>query len=189
MAQSKNSNNAGSNGKSTSKSNGKNEGQSKFHKLFMDSLKDIYWAEKNLVKALPKMKKGATTEELKNCIETHLAETEVQVTRLETVFEMMGEKAVAKKCEAMAGLIEEGNSIIEDTDEDTMVRDAGIIMGSQKIEHYEIATYGSLVALARIMGKEDVAAQLEETLEEEKNADNLLNEIAMNYINEEASAE
>lgn len=187
MAQSKNSN--GSNGKSTAKSNGKDMEKSKFHKLFMDSLKDVYWAEKNLVKALPKMKKAATTEELKNCIETHLSETENQVTRLEEVFELMGEKAVAKKCEAMAGLIEEGNSIVEDTEEDSMVRDAGIIMGSQKIEHYEIASYGSLVALAKIMGHDDAAALLEETLAEEKNADNLLTEIAMSYINEEASAE
>lgn len=185
MAQSKNSN--GTNGKS--KSNGKEMEQSKFHKLFMDELKDIYWAEKNLVKALPKMSKAATTAELKNCIDTHLTETQNQVSRLESVFEMLGEKAVAKKCEAMAGLIEEGNSVVEDTEEDSMVRDAGIIIGSQKIEHYEIAAYGSLVALARIMGHDDVAAQLEETLEEEKNADNLLNEIAMNYINEEASAE
>jgi len=176
--------------KSTTKSKDAGKGaESKFHKLFVDELKDIYWAEKNLVKALPKMMKAATTEQLKECIQTHTAETQNQITRLEQVFELIGEKAVAKKCEAMAGLIEEGNSIIEDTDEDTMVRDAGIIIGSQKIEHYEIASYGSLVALARIMGFDEAAALLEETLLEEKNADNLLNEIATNYINEEASAE
>ena len=108
--------------------------------LFVDSLKDIYWAEKALVKALPKMAKNATTPNLKTAITAHLAETENQVTRLEKVFKSIGEKAAAKKCDAMDGLIKEGNGILEET-EPGAVRDAGIIAASQKIEHYEIATY------------------------------------------------
>ena len=175
-----------------SSSNGNNNGEmknSKFHKLFIDELKDIYWAEKHLVTALPKMIKGATSQELKDAITGHLEETKNQVTRLEQVFESIGEKATAKKCEAMAGLIEEGASILEDTDADTMVRDAGIIIASQKIEHYEIASYGSLAALAEKMGHTEAMELLNATLEEEKTADGKLNEIALEYINEEASVE
>lgn len=168
--------------------NGKME-NSKFHKLFVDELKDIYWAEKHLVTALPKMAKGATTDELKAAIEGHLEETKVHVERLEQVFESIGMKATAKKCEAMEGLIEEGKSILEDTDEDTMVRDAGIIIASQKIEHYEIASYGSLVALAEKMGHKEAAELLSMTLSEEKGADEKLNMIATEFINEEAAEE
>ncbi len=163
--------------------------QSKFHSLFMDELKDIYWAEKHLVKALPKMRKAATSEELATAIEDHLEVTKGHVTRLEQVFEMLGAKATAKKCEAMEGLIAEGQSVIEDTDEDTAVRDAGLIVAAQKIEHYEIASYGSLRALANKMGHSEVASLLEQTLDEEKETDQLLTEIAETSINEEASAE
>jgi ferritin-like metal-binding protein YciE len=162
---------------------------SQLQKLFEDSLKDIYWAEKNLTKALPKMQKAATTEELKNAIEEHLAQTENQVKRLEQVFELIGKKAQAKKCDAMEGLIKEGESIVEETEEGSMTRDVGIIMAAQKVEHYEIATYGGLAQIATTMGLEEAANLLNETLDEEKEADQLLTEIAENNINWEAEKE
>ncbi|HWV69136.1 ferritin-like domain-containing protein, partial [Chitinophaga sp.] len=162
---------------------------SKFHELFMDELKDIYWAEKNLVKALPKMQKAATSEELSTCIGNHLEETKEHVARLEQVFELLGKKPQAKKCEAMEGLIAEGQEVVADTDEDTAVRDAGIIIASQKIEHYEISAYGSLRTLANVMGHSQVVKLLEQTLKEEKNADSLLTEVAESTVNEEAAAE
>lgn len=164
-------------------------GNSHLEKFFMDALKDIYWAEKHLTKALPKMKKAATTQELKDAIEGHLEETKEHVTRLEDVFEMLGRKAQAKKCDAMEGLIKEGESIIEETEEGSITRDVGIIMAAQKVEHYEIATYGGLTQLARTMGHEDVAGVLHQTLEEEKQADSLLSEVAENNINWEAEEE
>lgn len=154
--------------------------------LFVDSLKDIYWAEKALVKALPKMAKNATTESLVAAINDHLSVTEDQVMRLEQVFEIIGEKAAAKKCDAMEGLIKEGESIMEET-EVGPVRDAGIIAASQKIEHYEIATYGTLAAFAKTLGEDEAAALLEETLAEEKEADVTLTEAAYNNINFDAS--
>ena len=165
------------------------ETNSQLQKLFEDSLKDIYWAEKNLTKALPKMQKAATTEELKNAIEEHLAQTENQVTRLEQVFELIGKKAQAKKCDAMEGLIKEGESIVEETEEGSMTRDVGIIMAAQKIEHYEIATYGGLAQIATTMGLDEAADLLNETLDEEKETDQLLTEIAENNINWEAEQE
>jgi ferritin-like metal-binding protein YciE len=157
--------------------------------LFIDSLKDIYWAEKHLTKALPKLQKAATSEELKEALEDHLAVTEDQVTQLEKVFELMGKKAQAKKCEAMEGLIKEGNSIIEDTEKGTLTRDAGLIMAAQKVEHYEIATYGSLVQIAKTLQLNDVAEILEGILNEEKEADQTLTDVAENNINIEASQE
>jgi ferritin-like metal-binding protein YciE len=165
------------------------EPNSQLQKFFEDSLKDIYWAEKNLVKALPKMQEAATTEELKNAIEEHLAQTETQVARLEQVFELMGKKAQAKKCEAMEGLIKEGETVIEETEEGSMTRDVGIIMAAQKVEHYEIATYGGLAQIATTMGLEEAADLLNETLEEEKETDELLTQIAENNINWEAGQE
>lgn len=156
--------------------------------LFEDSLKDIYWAEKALTKALPKMAKNATTEALVQAIEEHKIVTDKQVERLEKVFELVGKKAVAKKCEAMDGLIKEGQDIMEST-EPGPVRDAGIIAASQKIEHYEIATYGTLCAFAKTLGEDEVADILAETLAEEKEADTLLTEAAYNNINFEAAAE
>ena len=157
--------------------------------FFTDEIKDIYWAEKHLVKALPKMKKAATSDELKDAIETHLGQTQEHVARLEQVFELLDEKAQAKKCDAMAGLVEEGNSIVEDTETGTATRDVGIIMASQKIEHYEIATYGGLAQLAKTLGREDILDILVKTLEEEKETDELLTGIAENNINYEASEE
>lgn len=156
--------------------------------LFVDSLKDIYWAEKALAKALPKMAKNATTKELVTAIEDHTEVTLQQVERLEQVFGLLGEKAVAKKCEAMDGLIKEGQEIMESTEEGP-VRDAGIIAASQKIEHYEIATYGTLCAFARTLGEDEAANILEQTLAEEKEADMTLTEAAYNSINFDAAEE
>lgn len=168
---------------------GAGEGNSALQKFFIDELKDIYWAEKHLTKALPKMSKAATTEELKSAIDNHLAETEEHVTRLEQVFELLGETARAKKCEAMEGLVKEGESVIEDTEDGSNTRDVGIIVSAQKVEHYEIAAYGSLVEIASILGETDVVSILEETLEEEKKADQTLTEIARSGINWEAEQE
>lgn len=165
------------------------QGNSQLEKYFNDALKDIYWAEKALTKALPKMQKAATTEELQMAIEHHIEQTEEQVTRLEQVFELLGKKPQTKKCEAMEGLIKEGQSIIEETEKGSMTRDVGIIMAAQKVEHYEIATYGGLVQLATISGNEDVAAILAETLEEEKQTDLDLTAIAESNINWAAEQE
>lgn len=162
---------------------------SKFRELFLHELKDIYWAEKHLVKALPKMAKGATSTELADALTNHVEETENHVTRLEDVFNMLDEKAQAIKCDAMEGLLSEANDILDDTKSDTMVRDAGIIIACQKVEHYEIASYGSLVALAKKMGHDDVARKLEETLQEEKKADKLLTELAESEVNDDAAQE
>jgi ferritin-like metal-binding protein YciE len=157
--------------------------------LFVDSIKDIYWAENHLVKALPKMQKAATSTQLANAIGEHLEVTKTHVTRLEQVFELLGKKAQAKKCDAMEGLSKEGEGIIEDTEEGTATRDVGIIMASQKVEHYEIATYGGLTQLAKTLGQTDVADLLAQTLMEEKEADQMLSDIAENDINYEASTE
>ncbi len=153
--------------------------------LFEDSLKDIYWAEKALTKALPKMMKNATDEKLKAAIEKHLEETQTHVSRLEESFQMMGKKAQAKKCDAMQGILDEGDSIIEET-EPGSVRDAGIIAASQKVEHYEIATYGTLAAFAKILEENDVLKNLLATLEEEKKCDELLTSLADVNLNSKA---
>jgi ferritin-like metal-binding protein YciE len=165
------------------------QGNTQLEKLFVDSLKDIYWAEKALTKALPKMKKAATTDELRSAIEEHLGQTQEQVSRLEEVFGLFGKKAQAKKCDAMEGLIKEGESVVEETEEGSMTRDAGIIMAAQKVEHYEIATYGTLVQLAKTMGNEEAASILQTTLDEEKQTDEGLTSIAESCINWEAEME
>ena len=157
--------------------------------LFVDQLKDIYWAEKHLLKALPKMQKAATTEELRSAIETHTEQTQVHVERLEEVFELLDEKAQAKKCEAMVGLVEEGQTVIDETDKGTATRDVGIIISAQKVEHYEIAAYGGLATLAKTLGRDDIAEILAETLAEEKETDELLTEIAESNINISAATE
>ena len=162
---------------------------SQLEKFFTDSLRYIYWAEKHLTKELPKMKKAATTQQLKDAIDGHKTQTEEHVTRLEQVFELMGKKAQAKKCEAMEGLSKEGHSIVEETEDGSMTRDVGIIMAAQKVEHYEIATYGGLVSLATTLGLPEVADILNSTLQEEKEADASLTEIAENNINWEAEQE
>lgn len=150
--------------------------------FFIDSLKDIYWAENALVSALPKMAANATSAALSSTILEHLAVTENQVARLEKVFELLGESAEGKKCEAMTGLLKEGDSILQET-EPGAVRDAGIIAASQKIEHYEIASYGTLCAFAKTLGETDVTKLLAQTLAEEKEADCLLNDVALNTVN------
>jgi ferritin-like metal-binding protein YciE len=156
--------------------------------LFEDELKDIYWAEKALTKALPKMAKNATSEELINAIEEHLEVTKGHVERCEQAFEMMDKPARAKKCEAMDGLIREAQDIMESTEEG-VVRDAGIISGAQKIEHYEIASYGTLCAFAKTLGEGEIADLLEQTLNEEKEADQTLTGIAESSINMSAADE
>lgn len=156
--------------------------------LFIDELKDIIYAERALTKALPKMAKNASNPNLVSAIEEHIAVTEQQVERLVKIFGLLGESDRGKKCDAMEGLIKEGESIIEET-QPGPVRDAGIISASQKIEHYEIASYGTLAAFAKTLGEDEVAALLEETLNEEKEADKLLTESAYNNINFEAADE
>lgn len=157
----------------------------KLEDLFEDSLKDIYWAEKALVKALPKMHKNATDPKLKAAIEKHYNETKVHVKRLEECFASLGKKAQAKKCDAMQGLLDEGKSIMEET-EPGAVRDAGIVAASQKVEHYEIATYGSLAAYAKVLKEKDCLNNLLATLSEEKKCDALLTKIADAAINSKA---
>ncbi|MEJ7674561.1 MAG: ferritin-like domain-containing protein [Chitinophagaceae bacterium] len=149
----------------------------------------MYWAEKHLLKALPKMAKAATSDTLRKAFTEHLAATQNHVNRLEKAFGLLGEKVQAKKCEAMAGLTKEGEGIIEDTEKGTVTRDVGLIMAAQKVEHYEIATYGSLAQLAKTLGKNDVANLMVETLEEEREADQLLTNIAENNINVQATTE
>ena len=182
--------------KSNTRSNGGNQqtaapakGNGMLEEYFNDAIKDIYWAEKALTKALPKMQKAATTEELKTAIDEHLAQTEEHVARLEQVFQLLGKKAQAKKCEAMDGIIKEGESIVEETEKGTMTRDVGIIMAAQKVEHYEISTYGGLVQLANVMGLDEVSSLLAQTLQEEKETDQSLSGIAENDINWEAEME
>lgn len=161
---------------------------SQLMKLFEDELKDIYWAEKALMKAIPKMIKNATAPELIEALTSHLEETENQVTRLEQVFESIEKKAVAKKCEAMEGLIKEAGEIMESCEPGAMC-DAGIISAGQKVEHYEIATYGTLRQFAETLGLTEAATLLEATLNEEKAADEKLSEVATGAINIEAAEE
>ena len=161
------------------------ETSSMLQEFFKDELKDIYWAEKALTKALPKMVKNATSNELSDALKDHLEVTLGQVTRLEKIFEILGEKAVAKKCEAMDGLIKEGGEIMESTEKGP-VRDAGIISAGQKVEHYEIASYGTLCTFAKTLNEMEVASLLQETLDEEKEADEKLTEVAESSINAEA---
>jgi ferritin-like metal-binding protein YciE len=153
---------------------------SKLRETFLDELADIYDAEQQLTKALPKLAEAAKDETLKDAFESHLEETENHMVRLEQVFEIFGEKAEAKKCKAMKGLIEEGEELIKED-----AGDAGLICGAQKVEHYEIATYGSLATWAEILGEEDAVKLLNETLNEEKAADDKLTEIAESVVNAE----
>ena len=171
------------------KNAGAGSSNSLLKEFFVDELKDIYYAEKHIAKTLPKMKKAATTEELKQAFENHLTMTEEQITRLEQVFELMGEKAKGKTCEAIEGIIKEGEEIIADTESGTSTRDVGLILAAQKVEHYEIATYGGLAQLAETLGLTEVANLLHTTLEEEKETDHLLTGIAENHVNYQAADE
>lgn len=153
-------------------------------KLFMNELKDLYSAEKQITRALPKMAKAATSEELRQAFQTHLEETKGQIERLDRVFEILGAKASAKTCEGMKGLIEEGSEMIEDAAEGE-VRDAGLISAAQRVEHYEIAAYGTVRTMADMMGQKEIAQLLQETLDEEGKTDKLLTKIAMR-VNKQA---
>lgn len=155
------------------------------NKLLEDQLQDLYYVEKQLTKAIPKMAKAANNEELSEAFSAHLEETKGQVARLEQVFKLMGKPAKAKKCPAIDGILEECTELMDEFKGQPAL-DAGLIDGGQKVEHYEIATYGSVAAWAELLGLEDVAALLNETLEEEKGADEKLTEISAT-VNEEAN--
>jgi ferritin-like metal-binding protein YciE len=156
------------------------------HDAFIDELRDAYDAEKQLVKALPRMAKAASSDELRSAFETHLKETKGHVERLEQVFESLDEKVRGKHCDGMAGIIEEGKSVMEeDFDEATM--DACLIAAAQRAEHYEMAAYGTLVAWAKGMGHDDAEGLLQKILNEEKAADEKLTTIAESGVNQEAA--
>jgi len=162
---------------------------SKLRELFVDQLKDIYWAENKLIKALDKMRDAATSPKLKSAFTTHREETIGQVRRLESVFASIAEPVDSTKCPAMAGIVEEANDIMDDTDEGTSQRDAGLVIAAQKAEHYEIATYGSLAQRAEVLGYSQAKELLRTTLDEEKAADHTLTGIAKSGINYEAAME
>jgi ferritin-like metal-binding protein YciE len=154
--------------------------------LLAHELKDLYSAEKQLLKALPKMAKAATSEDLQEALQNHLEETEQQVTRLEEIFEQLELPPRAPKCKAMEGLIEEGKEALEEDMED-QVRDAAIIAAAQRVEHYEMAGYGCARTFARHLGHDEIADLLQQTLDEEKAADEKLTQIAMEHVNAEAA--
>jgi ferritin-like metal-binding protein YciE len=182
---------AGSNTKkgATSASQSGTNKEEPLEKFFVDALKDMLWAEKAIIEALPKMRQAATTEELKDAFEDHELQTRKHVSRLEKVFELIGEKAEDKKCEAMAGIIKECEEVKNSTPEGSMTRDAALIIAAQKVEHYEIACYGGLVQLALTLNHERAAQILDQTLGEEEDTDLMLTEIAEGYINFEAAEE
>lgn len=173
----------------TAKNVGAGASNSLLKEFFIDELKDIYYAEKHIAKTLPKMKKAATSQELKHAFESHETMTKEQIVRLEKVFEILGKKAKGKTCEAIEGIIKEGEEIIAETEAKTATRDVGLILAAQKVEHYEIATYGGLTQLAKTLGLSEIAGLLHTTLEEEKQTDELLTAIAENHVNYEASEE
>lgn len=160
--------------------------QKSLHDMFIDELRDAYDAEKQLTKALPKLAKAAVSDELREAFESHLTETQGHVTRLEQVFASLEEKPRGKHCDGIAGIIEEGKSVIEEDIEEVAI-DACLIAAGQRAEHYEIAAYGSHVAWARAMEHTEAADLLEETLEEDKAADEKLTSLAEGGINEEAA--
>ena len=180
---------------STNGGNGKQQDPSKkpqpsyLQRFFTDQLKDIYYAEKALLKGIELMKSSSTTEELEDAFEKHRKQTERHITRLEKVFRLIGKEPEAKKCEAMDGLLKEANTIIGETTEGSLTRDAALIIAAQKIEHYEIASYGGLVQLAITMNLDRAASILEKTLNEEEETDLLLTDIAESYVNVNAEQE
>ena len=157
------------------------------HKLLVDELRDVYHAERQLVKALPKLAKAASSPDLRAALESHLAETEEQVSRVEQAFELLDETPRTKTCEGMLGIVEEGTEMLKEQEKGAAL-DAGIIAAAQKSEHYEIATYGTLMAWAKALGHQNVADLLSTSLEEEKAADEKLSELAEAGLNEAASA-
>lgn len=177
------------NNRATDNSNNGQSSDSRLHAFFTNQLKDIYWAEKMWVKTLPKMQDAAMSDELKNAFSSHLKQTEQQVRRLEEVFSKIGVQPEAVKCQAMAGIIEEGEQILGETEKNTAQRDVGLIFASQKAEHYEIATYGGLTTLAKTLGLNEVADLLYQTLQEEEHTDKRLTKIAESGVNRKASRE
>jgi len=168
----------------------KNEmNSSPLHKFFVSALKDVYYAENAIIEALGKMQEAATTDELKEAFEDHQLLTQKHVSRLEKVFKLINETPEKKECKAIKGIIEEGEEIIRSTEEGSMTRDAALIIAAQKVEHYEIATYGGLAQLAITMGHDKAADLLEKTLQEEEDTDYELTEIAETYINFDAEQE
>jgi ferritin-like metal-binding protein YciE len=153
-------------------------------KLFVNELKDLYSAEKQITRALPKMAKAATSEELRNAFETHLRETEGQIERLDRIFEIVGKTASGKTCEGIKGIIKEGSSTMGETQKGG-IRDAAMISAAQRVEHYEMAAYGTVRTMAEMMGQKEIANLLQQTLNEEGNTDHKLTQIAMN-VNKQA---
>ena len=157
-------------------------------KLYVSELRDLYSAENQLLKALPKMAKGASSPELKDAFEKHLEQTRGHVERLEQLFEQLDETPKGKTCKAMKGLIDEGSEILEEDGEDSVL-DAGIIVAAQKVEHYEIASYGSVRTFANLLGQDEAAKLLQSTLDEESEANELLNQLAESVVNQDALTE
>ena len=155
--------------------------------LFIEELRDLYDAETQLTKALPKMSEAATSDELREAFDEHLGQTENQVERLKRIFELVGEKPTGRKCAAMAGLIKEGDEMVGDSDE-TAVRDAGLIAAAQKVEHYEISGYGSARTHAQLLGNDEAVRLLGQTLQEERETDEKLTQLAYGTINAEAAS-
>lgn len=162
---------------------------SEFHQFFIEELKDIYWAEKHIAEALPKLKKASTSQELAMAFEKQIKEIQMQITQVEKIFELLGEEAETKKCDAMNGILKEADRIIDDTTKGTSTRDAGLILAAQKIEHYEIATYGTLRIFARHMKHDEVERILEQILQEEKDSDVSLTKLAEEHVNQMAAME
>ena len=158
-----------------------------FSELFEETLKDIYYAEKAILKALPKMAKKASSSKLEGAFTKHQRETERQVERLEQVFQMLGKRAAGKDCPAIDGIIEEGEEVMKEAKDDT-IRDAAMLAAAQAVEHYEISRYGTLIAWAQKLDMDDAAALLQETLDEEKSTDATLTELAESEINIKAEA-
>jgi len=179
----------GANGTKEKDASRKTNKPSLLEKFFVDQLKDMYYAEQHLVKALPEMKSAATSEELEDAFDEHLKQTERHVKRLERVFKLLDKKPEGKKCEAIEGLTKEAKNIISETKDGTMTRDAALIIAAQKIEHYEIATYGGLVQLAITMDLHRAAEILDKTLQEEEDTDTTLTQIAETSINVKAENE
>ncbi len=158
------------------------------NKLYVEELRDLYNAENQLLKALPKMAKGASSAELKQAFEDHLEETQGHIERLEEIFKGLDENPKGKTCKAMKGLVEEGSEILEEDGEESVL-DAGIIAAAQKVEHYEIASYGTVRTWASLLGEEEAADLLQQTLDEEGEADKRLNELAEEIVNQDALSE
>lgn len=165
------------------------DANSDFHTFFVDQIKDLYWAEKHLKRGLSKMCEAATSEVLAKAFTKHYSEGEGQIAALDTIFDLLGEKPEAKKCDAMAGLLKEAEEVISDTKRNSFVRDAGLILAAQKVEHYEIASYGTLCALSAYLSEKKIGKLLDRILSEEKKTDVALTKLAEQFINECAAVE